>query len=70
MTFCNQTNNNIFLDVTTFVSDVYDLVITNPQHSLYNFPNIAEKHFAEQLTRMDRVCIIAILLYFHLNISQ
>ncbi|XP_026817312.1 ral guanine nucleotide dissociation stimulator-like 1 isoform X3 [Rhopalosiphum maidis] len=41
-------------DTTTFISDDYDLVIANSPHSPYNFPNIAERHFAEQLTRMDR----------------
>lgn len=53
--------------MTTYVSNDFDLVITNSQHPSYDFPNIKERHFAEQLTRMDRVCII--ISYFTLNLN-
>lgn len=63
--FQYKANYQQFLDTTTFISDDYDLVIANSPHSPYNFPNIAERHFAEQLTRMDRVCYFILLpLYF------
>lgn len=55
-----------FLGTARYASDDYDLFITNSLLSRYNFPNIAERHFALQLTRMDRVCIC--ILYFTLNI--
>lgn len=53
----------MFSETTSYISDDYDVVIANSPHSLYNFPNIAERHFAEQLTRMDRVCNYILLSY-------
>lgn len=56
-----------FPDTPRYVNDEYDLFIANSPLSRYNFPNIAERHFALQLTRMDRVCIRFVIL---LNISH
>ncbi|XP_050530881.1 ral guanine nucleotide dissociation stimulator isoform X2 [Daktulosphaira vitifoliae] len=41
-------------ETSMFLSNDYDLVIGESRQLLYNFPDVAEKHFAEQLTRMDK----------------
>lgn len=41
--------------MTTYKSNDFVLNISNCQNSHYNLPNIDEKHFAEQITIMDRV---------------
>ncbi|XP_050439024.1 ral guanine nucleotide dissociation stimulator-like 1 isoform X2 [Adelges cooleyi] len=41
-------------ETSTYICDDYDLVIGESPQSPYNFPDVAERHFAEQLTRMDR----------------
>lgn len=35
----------------------------NCSDCMYNFLDIPERHFAEQLTRMDRVCIDSVIIF-------
>lgn len=58
----------MYLDTTEYIGDDYALISNSPQ-SPYNFPNIAEKHFAEQLTRMDRVSTLYLFVFHKIAYS-
>lgn len=51
--------------MNTYISNDFVLNISNCQISNYNLTSIDEKHFAEQITIMDRVCYYYIIIYMN-----